>query len=190
MSEINIKILFVGPKDAGKSTLGNFISDAVQNADNPAMAPTRPTVGCRVLEFERNVRRGTSQVKAAVEIWDISGDRAYEGGWAAARHNAVGVVFVYDGDKPGDDKDLDQWHKWFAEPLGLSDAQCLVLCHYKAEIGRFKPPASKTWSKVHRVQTNLEEKGQVIKDEFSKFLQETAEASFQRRDKEEQSLLN
>lgn len=44
-----------------------------------------------------------------MEIWDISGDRAYEGGWAAARHSAHGAVFVYDGDKPGDDKDLDQW---------------------------------------------------------------------------------
>mmetsp|Transcript_9990 Transcript_9990/g.24620 ORF Transcript_9990/g.24620 Transcript_9990/m.24620 type:complete len:190 (+) Transcript_9990:232-801(+) len=185
-----VKVLFVGPKEAGKTALANFLSDAVQNADNPALAPTRPTVGCRVLEFDRQVKRGNQNVKASVEIWDISGDRAYEGGWAAARHNAIGAVFVYDGDKPGDDKDLDQWHKWFAEPLGLKESQCLVMCHHKGGVSRgFKPPSARSLAKVHAVQTNLEEKGMVIKDEFDKFLAEAVTASIERSEKEEQGII-
>mmetsp|Transcript_31022 Transcript_31022/g.60614 ORF Transcript_31022/g.60614 Transcript_31022/m.60614 type:complete len:190 (+) Transcript_31022:235-804(+) len=188
MSEL--KVLFVGPKEGGKSALANFLSDAVQNADNPALAPTRPTVGCRVLEFERTVKRNDQQVKASVEVWDISGDRAYESGWAAARHNALGVVFVYDGDKPGEDKDLEQWHKWFAEPLGLRESQCLVMCHHKGEMTRsFKPPSAKSLSKVHIIQTNLEAKSAVIRDEFDKFLSEVVSASLERREREEQGII-
>lgn len=30
MSEANVKILFIGPKDSGKSALANYISEAVQ----------------------------------------------------------------------------------------------------------------------------------------------------------------
>ena len=45
-------------------------------------------------------------------------------------------------------------------------------------------------SQVHTVQTNLEERSQVIKDEFNKFLQEAVAASIERREREEQSMLN
>jgi len=136
------------------------------------------------------LRLVSAKVKASVEIWDISGDRAYEGGWAAARHNAIGAVFVYDGDKPGDDKDLDQWYKWFAEPLGLRESQCLVMCHHKGGVSRgFKPPSARSLAKVHAVQTNLEEKGMVIRDEFDKFLAEVVSASFERSEKEEQRII-
>ena len=51
-----VKVLMVGPKDSGKSALANYIADAVQNSENPTMAPTQPTKGVRIVEFDRQVR--------------------------------------------------------------------------------------------------------------------------------------
>lgn len=50
-----VKVLIVGPKNSGKSALANFIADAVQNSENPAQAPTQPTKGCRIVEFDRQI---------------------------------------------------------------------------------------------------------------------------------------
>jgi len=81
-------------------------------------------------------------------------------------------------------------HKWFAEPLGLKESQCLVMCHHKGGVSRgFKPPSARSLAKVHAVQTNLEEKGMVIKDEFDKFLAEAVTASIERSEKEEQGII-
>ena len=45
-----------------------------------------------------------------MELWDVSGNRElYEGTWPAIMHGAVGVVYVYDATKVGEEKDLDQW---------------------------------------------------------------------------------
>ena len=51
-----VKVLMVGPKDSGKSALANYIADAVQNSENPSQAPTQPTKGVRIVEFDRQVR--------------------------------------------------------------------------------------------------------------------------------------
>lgn len=60
-----VKVLMVGPKDSGKSALANFIADAVQNSENPSQAPTQPTKGVRIVEFDRQVRTKKGQVSAA-----------------------------------------------------------------------------------------------------------------------------
>ena len=58
-----VKVLMVGPKDSGKTALTNFIADAVQNAENPKQAPTQPTKGVRIVEFDRQVRTKTGTVR-------------------------------------------------------------------------------------------------------------------------------
>ena len=50
-----VKVLMVGPRGAGKSALANYIADAVPNSESPAMAPTQPTKGVRIVEFDRQI---------------------------------------------------------------------------------------------------------------------------------------
>ena len=104
---VEVKVLVVGPSKSGKTAISNFISDAIPNAENPALAPSKPTVGCRILEFERQVKRGTGMANVSIELWDVSGDRKYEDTWPAIRHNGIGIIFVYDGDKSSEE--LDNW---------------------------------------------------------------------------------
>ena len=60
-----------------------------------------------------------------MELWDVSGDRAFEGGWPAIMHGALGIVYVYDALSVGQDKDLEEWHRWFGQTIGLKDSQVL-----------------------------------------------------------------
>lgn len=57
-----VKVLVVGPKSSGKSALANFIADAVQNSENPNIAPTQPTKGVRIVEFDRKIRTQKGEV--------------------------------------------------------------------------------------------------------------------------------
>ena len=104
---VDVKVVVVGPSKSGKTAISNYIADAVPNADHPSMAPSKPTVGCRILEFDRQVRRGAGQTNVSVELWDTSGDRKYEDVWPAICQNGIGLVLVADGEQPGDD--LEQW---------------------------------------------------------------------------------
>mmetsp|Transcript_69953 Transcript_69953/g.145835 ORF Transcript_69953/g.145835 Transcript_69953/m.145835 type:complete len:190 (+) Transcript_69953:396-965(+) len=184
-----VKILMVGPKEAGKSALANYIADAVQNSENPSLAPTKPTVGVRILEFDRQTKKGNQAVNVSVELWDVSGDRAYEGGWPAIMHNAMGVVFVYNAEKAGEEKDLEQWHKWFAVPQGLKESQCLILAHRKTDGKVAKQTSAKALAKIHSVSTTLEDNQPFIKEEFDKFLVHVTAAAAEMRDREEQNVL-
>lgn len=60
-----LKVLIVGPKSSGKSALTNFIADAVQNSENPNIAPTQPTKGVRIVEFDRKIRTQKGEVREA-----------------------------------------------------------------------------------------------------------------------------
>lgn len=102
-------MLVVGPKGAGKTALTNYIADAVQNADQPSLAPCRPTVGVRVVEFDQTINVKDGQKAHSVELWDVSGDRAYEGGWPAIQHGAHGIIFVYNAENTGEAAELEQW---------------------------------------------------------------------------------
>lgn len=63
-----LKIIVVGPKGSGKSTLSNFLLGQSESISN---VPYQPTVGCRILE---NDFPGQGNQTVAVEMWDASGD--------------------------------------------------------------------------------------------------------------------
>ena len=65
MTDHEVKVLMVGPKNSGKSALANFIADAVQNSENPAQAPTQPTKGCRIVEFDRKIQQKNAKVNVS-----------------------------------------------------------------------------------------------------------------------------
>jgi intraflagellar transport protein 22 len=75
MSINSIKILIIGPIQSGKSTIANYISE---KSDIPL--PYRPTVGVRILEFEKQTPKNPKrpgQDKVMIELWDVSGDTKY-----------------------------------------------------------------------------------------------------------------
>eukprot|EP00960_Hanusia_phi_P065611 766154-Hanusia_phi.AAC.10 len=142
---------------------------AGKNCETPSMAPTKPTVGTRILEFDRSVRKGTGSVNVSVELWDVSGDRAYEAAWPAIMHGAMGVIYVYDAGNAGEEKDLDQWHRWFGMTLGFKDSQCLIMGHRKSlEASSSRKGVPKSLAQVHFVSTTLEENHDLIKEEFDR----------------------
>lgn len=136
-----------------------------------------PRVAC--LREQRNI---------AVELWDVSGDRQYEGGWPAIMHGAVGIVYVYDACKVGEEKDLEQWHKWFGQTIGLKDGQLLVMAHKKEDKKTHRGSLPKSLSNAHVVSTTLEDNQTIIKENFDRFLDEAAKAARQRQKEEEDKL--
>lgn len=78
---ISLKILIIGPTKVGKSVLTNTISDFT----NVVPTEYRPTVGCRILECEREFSedqikntkylKDNNISKAKIQLWDVSGDK-------------------------------------------------------------------------------------------------------------------
>ncbi len=72
---IDRKIALVGPHQAGKTRVANIL------AQIQTQGQYDPTVGVRIVEFEKNLvvlkNKRESAVVAQVEIWDTSGDIKY-----------------------------------------------------------------------------------------------------------------
>jgi hypothetical protein len=56
---------------------------------------------CRILEYARG---GTN-----VELWDVSGNRRFDAGWAAIQKDAAGVIIVFDGDDGDQERAVALW---------------------------------------------------------------------------------
>ena len=111
-----IKVLVIGPSKSGKSGAASFLAGA---HDSMTFSPG-PTVGCRVLSFERG--------GAALELWDVSGDQSYENMWPAMQKDAEGVLLLFTGDAAGAAREAELWLGWFA-PVA---AVCAVACFSSA----------------------------------------------------------
>ena len=75
-----VKILLIGPKASGKSTVANILGEQQDGISTFY----RPTVGCRIVDFERDPPASLAYnfSKVHVELWDVSGDFKYEKCWA------------------------------------------------------------------------------------------------------------
>jgi hypothetical protein len=94
-----IKILLVGPSKARKSTVASFVAGISESIGESV----GPTIGVRILECDRG---GNS-----VELWDVSGDQAFEGTWPAIQKDADGVLLMFDPDGEGQMRELELWHE-------------------------------------------------------------------------------
>lgn len=107
MSAPPLKILLVGPSRARKSAVASFLSGVSESVGDGV----GPTVGVRILECERAGR--------SVELWDVSGDQAYEGTWPAVQKDADGVLLLFDPEAEGQAREIELWHEWFVQKTGL-----------------------------------------------------------------------
>lgn len=107
-SSAPLKILLVGPSKARKSAVASFLAGVSESVGEGV----GPTIGVRILECERAGR--------SVELWDVSGDQAFEGTWPAVQKDADGVLLVFDPEGAGQARELELWHEWFVQKTGLS----------------------------------------------------------------------
>jgi len=115
------KVLLVGPCEGGKSTLANVLAESSDVASDSY----RPTVGCRILEFEGEVKCMSQHV--TIELWDVSGDAKYSKCWPAIKKDAVGCVLVYNPEKAGHEQEVEQWFQWFPKAMNMSHSQVMAV---------------------------------------------------------------
>jgi Rab-like protein 5 len=163
---MQLKIIVAGPKGSGKTCISNFISGQSEKLDTDGYVPT---AGVRILEFQHSLA-GLNE-DANVEIWDMSGDNLYEGGWKAIMQSADGCILVYNPDAPAQDQQIGDWFEYFVRRNSMRDEQCVVFAHRTNEsrTERFRPPP--LFSRVTAAMTTPQS-GQDVKGMFDNFLKE------------------
>ena len=117
-----VKILVIGPSKAGKTTIANILGD-LQEGPSTIF---RPTVGCRIVDFERDSPSTVSQYgRINVELWDLSGDLKFEKCWAPAQVDIHGIIFVYDPTNPDSEDDLKRFVEAFPKALRFKQKNCM-----------------------------------------------------------------
>mgnify|MGYP005996799249 CR=1 FL=1 len=160
-----LKLIVAGPKGSGKSAIASYLSG--HNEGSIKIDQYNPTAGVRILEFDTPVKGANEPV--SVELWDASGDHAYENCWKAIMQDADGVILIYNPDSPGQDQQLGDWFEFFVRKNGLKDEQCIAIAFRTAQESaeRFRPPP--LFSKVTAaLQTAAN--SQEIKEMFSGFM--------------------
>uniref|UniRef100_A0A3P9IYV7 Intraflagellar transport protein 22 homolog n=1 Tax=Oryzias latipes TaxID=8090 RepID=A0A3P9IYV7_ORYLA len=181
------KILIIGPKESGKTTLANFLSNTTENL----YGEYRPTQGVRILEFESQLdSRGDKTCE--VELWDCSGDFRFESCWPALMKDCSGVVITFNPDVPSHLKEIETWHSVFVSSQGLQDAQSLLIAHHKqgseAEKGRL--PLASNLGKLQLIHSNLEEEPEDVRAAFCRYLGDVVRAISESREREEMSIIS
>jgi Rab-like protein 5 len=128
----SLKIVVAGPKGTGKSQLSNFLSGSTEEVSTERYDPT---AGVRILEFDARIRENVT-----IELWDASGDHAFDGCWRAIMADADGVILIYNPDAPSQDQQIGDWFEFFVRKNGLKDDQCMVFAHrLNPTSERFRP---------------------------------------------------
>ncbi|KAG2382026.1 hypothetical protein C9374_005818 [Naegleria lovaniensis] len=151
-SEQSVKVLVVGPKKSGKSSVCNFLSGYKEFSNE-----YRPTMGLRICECEREM---PSMEKVSVELWDVSGDRNFENCWPAILKDVSACLIVYNPSNINHVKELEFWYKTFVQGSKLKDENCCIFAHCMSSEDLTKenpiPKLPKTMSKIPAILTNLD----------------------------------
>ena len=157
-----VKILVIGPSKAGKTSVSNLLAEY----QDTLIQTYRPTVGCRILEFEKEVK-SSREGRALIELWDVSGDPKYEKYWPSIQLNAHGIIFVYDSSNPTPDTDMDYWVKGFPKKMKLSPQACVAFANRVNPESKTRTPPMKTLVNVEFTQNTP----QAIQVAFDKYIQ-------------------
>ena len=167
-----LKILMVGPKEAGKTMIANMLTEHDDAFSSSRQKPYKPTVATRILECERDLADNTRSWdtrSAEVELWDVSGDQKYEGCYPAIMDKCDGVILVYDPQNHAHEREIELWYEWFVKNPGLSDSKCLCFAHAKDSSRSDRPSVPRALRKVNLVSTDFQSASK-IKEEFDNFL--------------------
>lgn len=124
-----IKIIIVGPMQSGKTAISNYIAERTEGITQNY----RPTVGTRILEFERDAPHNPKkpgQGKALVQLWDVSGNSKYDRCWPAIIKEANGIMFCYNAENPKHDQEMEGWLNYFKKKSQLPQNLQIVFAHH------------------------------------------------------------
>ncbi|CAH1801181.1 unnamed protein product [Owenia fusiformis] len=182
------KVLVLGPCESGKTVLSNFLSDATDTSGGEY----HPTVGVRILEFEsNNLNVAGKNSSAEVELWDVSGDKKYEGCWPAIARDTSGIIFVYNADVASHERELESWHSAFVQNQGIKENQCIVVAHHKpnsTDKNRVALPSQ--FLKMPNIHSNIEDEPDNLREEFKKFMANLLTLVSAKREQDELNIMN
>ncbi|KAI9138188.1 P-loop containing nucleoside triphosphate hydrolase protein [Paraphysoderma sedebokerense] len=160
-SSRRVKIALIGPPQSGKTCIANYLASIDSSLRKNKY---RPTVGVRILEFDRKIKQtgstksrsaSDSPVTVTVELWDCSGNENYEGNWSSLIEDADGICFTINADSSNVDADLLKWHSQFNY---LKDQQSIIFLHKmqnpNQSRSKFKLP--KALAKISAIYTSLD----------------------------------
>ncbi|KAI9553179.1 hypothetical protein GHT06_021073 [Daphnia sinensis] len=186
------KVLLLGPTKSGKTTLANFLSDA-----KDAIGQYRPTVGCRILEFQMESHHGSSRNAANnvnnsdIQLWDCSVDRNVSNCLPALASDAVGVLLVYDITADDHVAELEELYNVWNNYLELSPSRYLVVAR---KWGDGQPNRKRTikmgsLARLSRVEWDIDADGPRVQNEFVSFMSSVLLDVRRKRDEEEITIL-
>lgn len=127
-----VKVLVCGPSKVGKSCVADYLSNTRDKPPNDY----KETAPLRILETvleglqiggRRQMGRGT---RAVVELWDLGGNSQFQNCWPAVWKGVDAIIFVMNPEIRNQERELEFWHKSFAQPAKVAPPQCLVFCHH------------------------------------------------------------
>lgn len=186
---LNIKIAVVGPTKAGKTTISNFLADAGDNIG----ADYNPTIGCRILEMEQDLKINNRTEKTEIEIWDCSGDLKYESCWPALADDSNGIIFVLNPNESTHAKELNQWYTFFVKDSGMRDEVCLVISNrFTTEdgiTGKGDAKLSNLFNEIKKTNANMDDESETFRNEFKNYLLKVASYTKSKQDQDEKMIL-
>ncbi|KAH7830000.1 IFT22, intraflagellar transport protein 22 [Monocercomonoides exilis] len=187
--KIHPKIIIIGPCRTGKTNIANLIAGT---SEHPSESYEK-TVGVRIQEVitQTTVSAPGLGNKVYVEVWDVSGDRAFEGGWKAIQQDTDAIIFVYNAEDRSQEREMEWWYRSFAMPLSMKDSNCLVFAQH---LHPFDPPMGpptpgKAFQRIPSFHTSIEQTPDLIKSEFEKLCQNAIINALDRKEREEKRLL-
>jgi Rab-like protein 5 len=166
--EKKLKILILGPNGAGKSCLSNYLAEKSEPIDKNY----KPTVGLRILEFEKTVchSRAPAGESWLIQLWDVSGDQRYDNCWTAVKHETNGVLILHNGDIKLNEEEFLGWIKAFPHKMNIAPNYCLGFAHHPS--GKMDHIEQKSFMKfgLHIYHSLVEDGINTIMPPFDKFI--------------------
>ncbi|CAM9908534.1 unnamed protein product [Ectocarpus sp. 13 AM-2016] len=171
-----LKIVVCGPVKGGKTSIANFIAGQTEQIGTGNKI-YEPTVGVRILECEK--QPGITGNKVPVEIWDVSGDQAFESCWPAIMKDVDGVMLVYNPEIPTHDIEVGIWFDQFVKRPKLDNRQCQVIAHRSSPTPapRSRLPPKLASLRGNILHTNFASSVSQVITGFEDFLREVHQAS-------------
>jgi Rab family protein len=174
--EERVKILLLGPSKVGKSCIADVLS-GTRDTPTTEYKETRPL---RIFECildglnlsgGRRVGRGT---RAAVELWDCSGSTRFQGCWSAMKNKADGVIFVFNPEIAGQERELEFYHKSFAAEMHPD--RFIAFAHHSTAPDRAiganaTPKLTGALSSVKSIETSLDFQSDDFKGAFERLVE-------------------
>ncbi|XP_065203594.1 intraflagellar transport protein 22 homolog [Planococcus citri] len=163
-----LKVIVVGPQQAGKTLISNIITDMTENA----YSQYEPTEGVRILEIETPVSLNTMQnSNVDIELWDCGGSQRYQPCWPVIQLDTQGIIFVCNPQSSDQLPELELLYDYFVTQNNMNDYNCVVFINQKSELDQISSMLPHRFDGVMRKTINAASNPNGVKSEFLNFIE-------------------